>query len=59
MTNAPRITLFRGPILRRARTPAELREAVAEVLIHELGHHLGISDERIDELQRERRLGAG
>ena len=26
-----------------------------ETLIHELGHHLGISDARIDELQAQRR----
>jgi predicted Zn-dependent protease with MMP-like domain len=50
-----RITLFRGPIMRRARTPDALRDSVAEVLIHELGHHLGISDARIEELQREAR----
>lgn len=50
-----RITLFRGPLMRTARTPAALRERVAGTLIHELGHHLGISDERIEELQRARR----
>lgn len=50
-----KITLFRGPLLRAYRTPAALREGVAATLIHELGHHLGISDERIDELQAERR----
>jgi predicted Zn-dependent protease with MMP-like domain len=50
-----KITLFRGPLLRTYRTPAALREGVAATLIHELGHHLGISDERIDELQAERR----
>ncbi len=50
-----RITLFRGPLLRTYRTPAALRDGVEATLIHELGHHLGISDERIDELQAERR----
>jgi predicted Zn-dependent protease with MMP-like domain len=54
-----RITLFRGPVLRRARTPEALRDAVAEVLIHELGHHLGISDARIAELQRGHRAARG
>jgi predicted Zn-dependent protease with MMP-like domain len=46
-----RITLFRGPLMRANRTPEGLREAVAETLRHELGHHLGISDERLRELE--------
>ena len=49
-----RITLFRGPLMRHHPTPDGLRDVVEETLIHELGHHLGISDERIEELQRER-----
>jgi len=54
-----RITLFRGPLMRHNPTPERLRVAVEETLIHELGHHLGISDERIDELQERRRLSGG
>ena len=50
-----KITLFRGPLMRRYRGPEALRDGVEATLIHELGHHLGISDERIEELQRERR----
>ena len=54
-----RMTLFRGPLMRRNPTPERLRIAVEETLIHELGHHLGISDARIDELQEQRRLSGG
>jgi predicted Zn-dependent protease with MMP-like domain len=54
-----RLTLFRGPLMRRNPTPERLRAAVEETLIHELGHHLGISDERIDELHERRRLSGG
>ena len=54
-----KITLFRGPLMRRHRTPEALRDGVEATLIHELGHHLGISDERIDELQEQRRLSGG
>jgi len=50
-----RITLFRGPLMRHHPRPDGLRDAVEETLIHELGHHLGISDARIEELQRKRR----
>jgi predicted Zn-dependent protease with MMP-like domain len=49
-----RITLFRGPLLRANRTPERLREAVAATLRHELGHHLGLSDARLRELERGR-----
>ena len=49
-----RITLFRGPLMRANRSPDRLRAAVAETLRHELGHHLGISDARLAELERER-----
>jgi predicted Zn-dependent protease with MMP-like domain len=47
-----RITLFRGPLMRANPSPARLREAVAETLRHELGHHLGLSDERLRELEQ-------
>lgn len=46
------ITLFRGPLMRANPSPDRLREAVAETLRHELGHHLGISDERLRELEQ-------
>ena len=46
------IILFRGPLMRANRAPDRLREAVAETLRHELGHHLGLSDERLRELER-------
>jgi predicted Zn-dependent protease with MMP-like domain len=46
-----RITLYRLPIERRhGRDPDELRAAVRHVLIHEIAHHFGISDDRLREL---------
>lgn len=50
-----KITLFRGPLMRANRTPERLRTAVGETLRHEVAHHLGISDARLQELER----GAG
>jgi predicted Zn-dependent protease with MMP-like domain len=47
-----KITLFRGPLMRASRTPPALADAVEATLRHEIGHHLGLSDERILELQR-------
>jgi predicted Zn-dependent protease with MMP-like domain len=45
-----RITIFRMPILRYCRTRAEVVEQVAKTVVHEVGHHFGISDERLHEL---------
>jgi predicted Zn-dependent protease with MMP-like domain len=52
---ASKITLFRGPLMRANRSPQRLRAAVGETLRHEVAHHLGISDARLRELERERR----
>ncbi|HHS96360.1 MAG TPA: metallopeptidase family protein [Chloroflexi bacterium] len=45
-----KITLYRGPILMRCRTVAEVRTLVEHVVRHELAHHFGIDDERLKEL---------
>jgi len=48
-----RITLFRRNIERVARGNADrLRGLVRETVVHEIAHHFGISDERLDELGR-------
>jgi len=45
-----KISIYRRPILRLYHTPAEIRAAVRRVVLHELAHHFGISDERLREL---------
>lgn len=45
-----RIRLFRGPLEARATGPDHLRELVATTVVHELAHHFGIDDDRLDEL---------
>jgi predicted Zn-dependent protease with MMP-like domain len=45
-----RIIIFRGPLLRRYRHAAEIREQVRRTVLHELAHHFGISDDRLREL---------
>jgi predicted Zn-dependent protease with MMP-like domain len=49
-----RIVLFRGPLVAAYRSPERLRDAVGATLRHELGHHLGLSDARLAELERDR-----
>jgi predicted Zn-dependent protease with MMP-like domain len=45
-----RITLFRLPLEEDFADPAELADEVRVTVIHELAHHLGIDDDRLDEL---------
>jgi predicted Zn-dependent protease with MMP-like domain len=45
-----RITIFKGPISRIARSHDELVHIVTTTVIHEVAHHFGISDERLKEL---------
>jgi predicted Zn-dependent protease with MMP-like domain len=45
-----RITIFSGPILRSARTDDEIREQVRVTVLHEVGHHFGLDEDRLDEL---------
>ncbi len=45
-----RITLFRRPLEEDYPDPAELEDEVRMTVLHELAHHLGIDDDRLDEL---------
>lgn len=45
-----RITIYRGPLCRACRSRDELREQVMHTVIHEVAHHFGIDDDRLDEL---------
>jgi predicted Zn-dependent protease with MMP-like domain len=48
-----KITIYRGPHLRLyGHDPERLRREVARVVLHEVAHHFGISDERLIELDR-------
>ena len=45
-----RITLFRRPLEARATNKQELAGAVRDTVVHEIAHHFGIDDDRLDEL---------
>jgi predicted Zn-dependent protease with MMP-like domain len=48
-----KITIYRGLLERRAGgDPERLRAEVRHVVVHEIAHHFGISDERLVELDR-------
>lgn len=39
-----KITIFKYPILMVSRSPDDVRERVRRTVIHEIGHHFGLSD---------------
>lgn len=48
-----RISIFQRAIETRAKTPAEVRTLVREVVQHEIGHHFGLSEEELALLREE------
>ena len=48
-----KITIYQAPLERHyGTTPETLRQAIRRVVLHEIAHHFGISDERLQELDR-------
>jgi predicted Zn-dependent protease with MMP-like domain len=48
-----KITVYRGPLERHyGHDPEVLQRQVRRVVLHEIAHHFGISDERLRELDR-------
>jgi predicted Zn-dependent protease with MMP-like domain len=48
-----KITIYRGPLERLyGYDPETLRRQVRRVVLHEIAHHFGISDERLIEIDR-------
>ncbi|MBX3321109.1 MAG: metallopeptidase family protein [Nitrospira sp.] len=43
----PRISIYRGPILRLCETPEEVVQEVYDTVVHELGHHVGLDDDEM------------
>jgi predicted Zn-dependent protease with MMP-like domain len=45
-----RITIYRRPLCAACRSEAELVRQVRITVVHEVAHHFGIDDDRLDEL---------
>ena len=52
-TPPDKISIYRGPLERLyGHDPTLLRDQIRRVVLHEIAHHFGISDERLHELDR-------
>ena len=45
-----RISIYRGPITRLFRDRQAIKEQIRKTVIHEVAHHFGIDDARLNEL---------
>ena len=55
MVPPDRIIIFQRPLEMVARNDADLVRRVQATVIHEIAHHFGISDKRLQEIEAERR----
>ncbi len=46
-----RISIYQGPIVDACEDDDEIRDCVAETVIHEFGHYFGMSEEEIEEIE--------
>jgi predicted Zn-dependent protease with MMP-like domain len=46
----PRVTLYFKPLLEACATEAELRREIQLTVLHEVGHHFGLDEKRLEEL---------
>jgi len=46
-----RITLYQAPIEEDCEDEAEIRDVIAETLIHEIGHYFGLSEAEIEDIE--------
>lgn len=42
-----RVFIYRGPILRCCSSPAQVESEIRDTVVHEIGHHMGLSDDEM------------
>ena len=47
-----RISIYQGPIEEACEDDEDIRHCVAETVIHEFGHYFGLSEEEIEDIER-------
>ena len=55
MVPPDKITIFQKPIEARCRGDTEIQREIQRVVKHEIAHHFGIGDARLNQLERKRR----
>ncbi len=50
-----KITIFKRPIERVARSEEEIKKIVKNTIWHEIGHHFGMDEKKVKEIESKRR----
>jgi predicted Zn-dependent protease with MMP-like domain len=46
-----KITIYKGPLLMISHSTEEAKKNIKNTVLHELGHHFGLSDEELDRIK--------
>lgn len=48
-----KITIFKRPIEQHCRNEEEIKDLIKKVVMHEIGHYFGLSEEKLRQLEKE------
>ena len=47
-----KITIYKEPLLQISKTKEEAEKNIRDTVLHEIGHHFGLSDEELDKIKK-------
>ena len=47
-----KITIYKEPLLQISRTEEEAKENIKNTVLHEIGHHFGLTDEELTKIKK-------
>lgn len=47
-----KITIYKNPLLQMSQSPEDAEENIRKTVLHEIGHHFGLSDEQLSHLKQ-------
>ncbi len=47
-----KITIYKQPLLRYSKTEEDAKMQIKHTVLHEIGHHFGLSDEELDKIKQ-------
>ncbi len=47
-----KITIYKNPLLRISQTIDQAKENIRNTVLHEIGHHFGLSDEELEKIKK-------
>jgi predicted Zn-dependent protease with MMP-like domain len=51
-----KITIYKQPLLQMSHDEQEAKENIKDTVLHEIGHHFGLSDEELDQIKKQKTL---